>query len=301
MIGLLVVWVLASVSAVGPCIPPERLVTISMLWKSTSGQIAIQGFLEFRDHLAMKNDVRKSTEESSPRPAMRGIWWIAAIAASLSLAVLPFDLALTDPDNLEFLPGDLTRSVGLSEVFSHGYGVLLVAIGIWLLVNHKSKFIPRIMMCAIWPSVGVHLFKCLFGRYRPISYLDEAHNCNFPTSIADTWLGWMPRDQFNAFYATSSFPSAHTATGWGLAIGLSWVFPKGRWLFFGVAMLGSIQRVTSFAHWPSDVFVGAAIAFIMAGALTQNWGLGYLFGRFENRNEPNLLIADYDSTDRRAA
>ena len=155
-------------------------------------------------------------------------------------------------------------------------------------------------MCACWPAVGVLLFKSLIGRYRPISYFDEESNVHFPASIAETWLGWMPRDQFNVIYAYQSFPSAHTATGWGLAIGLAWVFPKGRWLFFGVAALGSIQRVTSFAHWPSDVFCGAAIAFVMAGALTQNWGFGYFLGRFENRNRFKLLVEE-DGGNRRAA
>jgi membrane-associated phospholipid phosphatase len=248
----------------------------------------------------MNGDVRKSCVESTPRQAIRGFWWIAAILTGLSVAVLPFDFGLAHPDNLEYLPGDLTRFVDLSELFSHGFGVMLVVIGICFLASHQSKFIPRIVMCAFWPAFGVLLLKSLIGRYRPIFYFDEQSNANFPAGIADTWLGWMPGDRINVAYGISSFPSAHTATGWGLAIGLAWVFPKGRWLFFGVAVLGSIQRVTSFAHWPSDVFCGAAIAFVMAGAITQNWGLGYFLGRFENRNNLNLLV-DENSADRRAA
>ena len=137
-------------------------------------------------------------------------------------------------------------------------------------------------MCAVWPALGVHLVKLLFGRYRPIKYHDGLSNVNYPSNLMDTWQGWLPNDQLNVVYASQSFPSGHTATVWGLAIGMSWVFPKGKWLFCFIAVLASIQRVSSFAHWPSDVFCGAAIAFVMAGAITGNWGLGYYFGLFEN-------------------
>ena len=123
----------------------------------------------------------------------------------------------------------------------------------WLLVKPKRRFIPRIVMCAIWPPMAVHLVKIFVGRQRPITFFDEDKVAQFPVQMADTWQGYMPRDELNFIYHLQSFPSGHTATVWGLAIGLSWVFPKGRWLFFAVAILASIQRVTSFAHWPSDV------------------------------------------------
>ena len=248
----------------------------------------------------MNDDLEKISDESKPRQGLRGIWWIALVLISLSFSALSFDTVLAEPRLLDGLPGDLTRVVGLSEIFSHGFGVFVVTIGIWLLARNKSRFIPRIVMCALWPAFGVLLLKSLIGRYRPIYYFDELSQANFPARISDTWLGWLPRDQMNVIYGTSSFPSAHAATGWGLAIGLAWVFPKGRWLFFSVAALGSVQRVESFAHWPSDVFFGAAIAFVMAGAITQNWGFGFYFGRFENRNNLNLLVEE-NVADRRAA
>jgi membrane-associated phospholipid phosphatase len=272
--------------------PPEALVR----------KIAIPGNWRFRHHLQMNDEIGNSNDDSTPTQGMRGFWWIALVFVGLSAATLPIDTVLADPHLLDGLPGDLTRVIGLSEVFSHGFGVFIVAIGIFLLARQKSKFIPRIVACAIWPAFGVLLVKSLIGRYRPIFYFDERCMANFPASIAETWLGWLPRDQINVVYSSSSFPSAHAATGWGLAIGLAWVFPKGRWLFFGVAALGSMQRVVSFAHWPSDVLCGAAIAFVMAGAMTQNWGFGYFLGRFENRNQVRLLVEDDDDVaGRRAA
>ncbi len=211
-----------------------------------------------------------------------GNWFVAGLLAAIGLALLPFDLLLANPDNLEYLPGDLTRIVTLSEIFAHGFGVLLLAVGIFFLAAEKRRFIPRIMMCAFWPSAGVGLLKLFFGRHRPIRYFDELKTAQYPATISETWVGWLPNGKLNVDYAMQSFVSAHTATTWGLAIGMSFVFPKGRWIFWGIAILASIQRVTSFAHWSSDVLFGAAIAVVMAGALSQNWGIGYLLKKFEN-------------------
>ena len=232
-----------------------------------------------------------SRKISNPKPPggssgfLRGlsVWFAAAVLVALGVVTFHFDLMFADPENLDYLPGDLTRVVGLSEIFAHGYGVLIIAIGIWVLASDKRRFIPRIALCAFWPAAGVSLLKILVGRSRPISYFNELSSAEYPQNIHETWVGWMPNETLNATYHLQSFPSAHTATTWGLAIGMSYVFPKGRWLFWAIATLASIQRVTSFAHWSSDVFFGAAIAVVMAGSLSQNWGFGYLLLRFENR------------------
>jgi membrane-associated phospholipid phosphatase len=230
------------------------------------------------------------------------IWFIAAIMVLLGVLVMPYDLTFADPNNLKYLPGDLTRIVGLSEIFAHGYGVLVISAGIWFLVADKRRFIPRIVLCAFWPAAGVSLLKILFGRARPISYFTELSSAAYPTSIQETWVGWLPNAKLNAAYALQSFPSAHTATTWGLAIGMSFVFPKGRWLFWAIATLASIQRITSFAHWTSDVFFGAAIAVVMAGSLSQNWGFGYLLKKYEDRklasSSEKEIFAEEDETER---
>ena len=249
----------------------------------------------------MKIQASNSSTQAPVKPAFRRYWSIGLIMTGLAVCVLPLDTQLAQPDNFRGLPGDLKRFVHLSEIFAHGFGVIIVSVGIWLLVAEKRRFIPRIVMCAIWPSAGVHLAKAMFGRYRPIKYYDEKSQANLPADFAETWLGWLPNNAINTGYASQSFPSAHTATVWGLAIGMAWVFPKGRWLFFTIAALASLQRVTSFAHWPSDVLFGAAIGFVMAGAITENWGFGFFLGRFENRQSQPVQIAQINEPERRKA
>ena len=214
-------------------------------------------------------------------PARR-IWLHALLLTGLGFILLPFDFAFYGYQFEDSVPGDLTRVITLSELFAHGFGVVLAAIAIWVLSASHRRSIPRVVICALWPAIVVHLLKLLFARRRPLTYLQADRTPKFPEDVDATWLGFFSDDRANfPTYAIQSFPSAHTATAWGLAIGLAWLFPRGRWLFFSLALLASIQRITSMSHWPSDVCWGAAIAFLMAGAITQNWGIGYLLGKFE--------------------
>ena len=214
-----------------------------------------------------------------------GYWWqIYLIPLTLALTayrIVAYDAWLTHPDRLEFLSGDLIRITRLCELFAHGFGVLVVSLGIYSLAPASRSAIPRIVACAFWPGIVAHFLKIQFARIRPICFFDAQSQVSFPSDHTATWLGWFHGDKLNTFYANQSFPSAHTATVFGLAIGLSWAFPRGKYLFILIATLASIQRVVEYAHWPSDVLAGAAVGILCAGALQQNWGLGWLLGRLE--------------------
>lgn len=204
--------------------------------------------------------------------------------ALLVLAAASFcwaDTQLADPSFFAWMPGDARKFIGLSEAFAHGFGVLLIALVIWFLAPTAIRFVPRIALCAFWPALIVQGIKGLFGRWRPIRFFDEASIAQFPLDQRETWIGWMSESSIHSGYFTQSFPSGHTATAWGLAIGMTFAFPQGRWLFIFLAILASLQRVMVYAHWPSDVLVGAAIAFCFAGALTQRWGVGRLLDVLE--------------------
>jgi membrane-associated phospholipid phosphatase len=200
-----------------------------------------------------------------------------------AFGVTQFDAWLAHPDRVHQLPGDLLRLFYLTEFFAHGFGVIILAVGIFMLAPAAKLYTPRIMACALWPGLVAHFLKIQFGRLRPIRFFDKYSVSHFPEDPGKTWLGWFHNDQWNYEYVNQSFPSAHTATVWGLAIGMTWAFPRGRWLFFAIAVMASAQRVISYAHWPSDVLFGAAVAFCCAGALTQNWGAGWVLGKFESR------------------
>ncbi len=212
-------------------------------------------------------------------------WWQIYLGPLLlvvaACAVLPYEAWLSHPDRHSFLPGDVIRMSTLSELFAHGFGVVVVAIGIYTLAPKSRLTIPRIVACAFWPGLVAHFLKLQIARLRPIHYFDADSQANFPTDLSATWMGWLRNWDLNTIYAQQSFPSAHSATVWGFAVGMMWAFPRGKYLFICLATLASIQRVVDYAHWPSDVLAGAAVGILCGGALQQNWGFGWLLGRLE--------------------
>lgn len=72
-----------------------------------------------------------------------------------------------------------------------------------------------------------------------------------------------------------SMPSGHTLTAFAVATGIYFAIPSARrqpfWWLFVLATLAGLSRVTVGAHWPADVFAGAAIGLfsgIMGAYLT---------------------------------
>ena len=137
-----------------------------------------------------------------------------------------------------------------------------MAIGIYALTPRLRRFIPRVATCAILPGLTVYLVKFTVPRIRPAKYYPE-----FPETGAETWLGFAPLTDLNTEYLYQSFPSGHTALAVGLAMGMTWILPRGWFLFFALAGLAAYQRVAFGAHWPSDVFAGAALGAMMGGSL----------------------------------
>jgi membrane-associated phospholipid phosphatase len=155
------------------------------------------------------------------------------------------------------------------ELFGHGFGVLIIVVVLHQLDPARRWAIPRVALCAFAGGGLADLLKMLIVRSRPYEFA-------FDGSVWDTFGAWFPG--INAISGEQSFPSAHTATAVALAAALVWLYPKGRWLFPTLAVLVGCQRIVSGVHFPSDVFVGAAL-----GCLTAQWflGDGFLARRFD--------------------
>ena len=226
---------------------------------------------------------------SEVRPAIRFRWMLVltALFALLSVASLWIDLRSTKLMNPEILRGDFRRVLELSEFFAHGFCVAVVVWCTWVFAPHLRRHLLRLLMCVAWPPLVVHGIKAIVIRNRPMVYFDpQLLQLKLPPTNAQTWKGLIENWHWNVAYHTQSFPSAHAATVCGLAIGMCWLFPKGKHLFIFLACLSSFQRVAFFAHWPSDVFASVAVAMLVSGGLIQNWGLGYLMGRYEKEAVP---------------
>lgn len=211
---------------------------------------------------------------------------LAILFLLLSGVALYFDLTIAAAHQTNVLPGDLRRIIRLSEVFAHGFGLTVIVLSIWLLAPELRRRLPRLILCGVLASASAQVMKLAFVRLRPMAYRINPYQIELPDTITQTWTRF--DEQLNAAdvgisYYVQAFPSAHAAMAVGVTVGLCWLLPRGRWLFFLLAILACYQRIQSHAHWASDVFAGAAIGTLVAGLLLQDWGLGWVMTRYENR------------------
>lgn len=160
------------------------------------------------------------------------------------------------------LPGELAHLVRLAEVFGWGGGVALIIATAATLDPRGWRIVPRLAGGSLGAGICADIIKLFIARTRPSATQDAA-------SSVETFVATMPvlnKASLAGGYGhpVQSFPSAHSATAVGLAIGLSCLYPRGRWLFAAFAILAMFQRIEADAHYCSDVLAGAALSFLVA-------------------------------------
>lgn len=186
---------------------------------------------------------------------------ISIVLTLLAILVAPYDAAITGAINMTGETGDLRRIMALSEIFAHGFGVLIAIAFVLVFAPEKARRVPRLLSCLVLTAFSIHLIKHLVVRRRPQSFPEV------PELAAESW--WLSNGGdnlvWNSEYLMQSFPSGHSATAFCLALALCWMFPRGKYLFFSLAIMAMLQRVMFLAHWPSDCLFGAAVATMTAG------------------------------------
>ena len=143
------------------------------------------------------------------------------------------------------------------EPFGHAVGVVVASLLVMLLDPKQWKTGTSVFCAGAGGGLAADFFKLCVGRVRP-------RNFDFASLDAQATLtGWLPI--FNGGGSGSqSFPSAHAATAFGLAVMLSSIYPRARWLFFLMAVMVLGHRLHSGAHYASDILAGAAIGWLVA-------------------------------------
>ena len=78
-------------------------------------------------------------------------------------------------------------------------------------------------------------------------------------SLRDTWFKY-----HGSFTNGGSFPSGHSATAFGVATVIAVRYREHRWVpwvAYGVAAALALTRLPDQAHFPSDIFIGAAMGY----------------------------------------
>lgn len=201
----------------------------------------------------------------------RVLWILLGVAALVAAvaAALRIDCSLASWCVADRCPRDLSQLLKAIEPFGNGVGAVVIAMAVYQLDPRRRPMVARLLAMSIGAGLTADGVKMLVARTRPRDF-------NFHGTVAETFGRWLPL--WNESSANQGFPSAHAATAVGLAIGLSWFYPRGRGLFAALALLVVCQRIESGYHFASDAIVGAAIGVLVAAALLK---IGLLPGWFE--------------------
>lgn len=222
----------------------------------------------------------EASSDGRPAPRHQSPNWIGQLAwpalfILLGLAALKIDLPLAQWIRNKGLPGGLKKLFELAEVFGHGAGAMAILLTAWVLAPSQRLRLPRAIGATYLAGLGANVVKLCLARARP-----HAVDRLLDISVMDTFHGWFPGLANSSGW--QGFPSSHTAVAAGLAVGLSWVFPRGKWLFAAFAVLAAGQRIASGNHFLSDVLWGAATGWICAGACLPGGWLSPVFDRLQS-------------------
>jgi membrane-associated phospholipid phosphatase len=190
------------------------------------------------------------------KPFWKRLLW-PAVLALLALCALGLDMSVSHYFHGNPWRGDLSKAVALCEAFGYAGTVLFILLAAACLDPRGWRVLPRLALASYGGGLSANLVKLFVGRHRP---LDEKH---LAETVLETFTSWAGHQHV---HLTQSFPSAHTATAAGLACGLAYFYPRGKWLFIVLAALAGLQRMHSREHYLSDVLAGAAVG-TLAGIL----------------------------------
>jgi membrane-associated phospholipid phosphatase len=184
----------------------------------------------------------------------------ALVAGIVGIAALSWDLEISELSQSIRIPGDVRKAVQLSETFGHTIGVVAILGSLlWIDVRNRPKLVHAAWFTALGGCVA-NAAKYIIPRSRPHS-LDRS-----PETVVSGWDTWgVPWTGSWFEEQLRSFPSGHSATAVALAIGLSHVYPRGRWCFAAMAAAACFQRLYSNAHFLSDIMGGIIISLLLSG------------------------------------
>jgi undecaprenyl-diphosphatase len=175
--------------------------------------------------------------------------FLSALDAALYMRINALDLG----------PRTDRALVLLSKVMHYGEGWAVVALVMLVTDFRTAVRAAGEALVVLWATMLTVNFplKALFRRRRPfIAFVDARV------------VGPRPRD--------FSFPSGHTAAAFAGALLFGAHAPLWSPLFYALAMVIGFSRVYLGVHYPSDVFIGAFVGTVLAGAYLAvlRWGLG---------------------------
>ncbi|MGB8852311.1 MAG: phosphatase PAP2 family protein [Pirellulales bacterium] len=192
---------------------------------------------------------------------------LCAIAFGLlfvGAACLPLDVPIAAWIKTHGLPRELNRLLNFMEIFAHGTGITVLFLAL-LAIDPSLRSRPawpgtfaRMVAALLTASACTSLLKSLIERVRP-----RAADLGSLASVFGTF-GTSSLIDGRGGADVLSFPSGHAGAAAAFAAALAWRYPQGTAAFAVIAALAATQRVSSSAHYPSDIAFGAAVGLLAA-------------------------------------
>jgi membrane-associated phospholipid phosphatase len=218
-----------------------------------------------------------------PRHPYSALFWFSVmLLLAVPMATL-IDISIAHWFAGDPLPRELRNAIELTRIFSHGSGIFLILVGIFLMAPKSRWQLPRLATLAMGAGAIATLAKMFVLRPRP-----AALNLNLAT-YDSAWLwafDWTLSQVATYDAGTRAFPSGNVATATALTVGLWMVLPRGRWLFAAICLGTALQRLACGAHFPSDILGGAAFGLWWGYACFHSKLLGNLFDKMQPESEP---------------
>lgn len=162
--------------------------------------------------------------------------------------------------------GDLRRELSALQQFGQGSVSALGALMIALAVPTRSRRLLDWGAAALVTGVIVQSMKMLLGRPRPKFDDPMTMLGPFNTYPIDENVGERHAWEIGSGISSDlwSMPSSHTAYAVVMAVFVSAMFPRLRGLMIAMAVLVGVCRVLFGAHYPTDVLVGAGVAWVIS-------------------------------------
>jgi membrane-associated phospholipid phosphatase len=240
--------------------------------------VDLEGGLQYKTQLLRSSGdgEREMAENGSSLTRMGGARWQALIASGLLLviavAMLPLDAPFAQWCARIEWPPAFEKLLLLSEVFGHAIGILVIGLLVFQLDPVRRWVVPRVMFTALGAGVAADIVKLFIARARP-------RHCELEKCAWDMVAGFFAPGSGGISH--QSFPSGHAAAAVALAFALAALYPRGRSVFFGLAVLASVQRLVEASHYLTDIFAGAAIGALVAAVCLEVGPLAALFDRRE--------------------
>lgn len=149
------------------------------------------------------------------------------------------------------VPEDIREIFVCIEIFGNKIGVIAM-IGLCMLLGRRChRNWPLMLGSVVGSAVVGHVLKRCIVRVRPFAF-------DFQNAITESFGGLSVFA--NSEDITQSFPSGHTVAAVALAVVLAWLYPRKRFVFYGLAAWLMTYRIAIGAHYLSDTLAACFIA-----------------------------------------